>query len=845
MNLRDRVFGVMFRYGTFGVRREVLISVFGAGIAVAFLILTLILPKLSGEAATDTTITPSYGPSAGGTEIEITGDFTPPAPTTMQGMTAEYCATMTIYDGTNPGAILGPLTDIRVDGSGKTQDYRVARLADGNCWMLDNLKLQLYNQMTLTRADTNVANKTTVSINWLADGFPIGQTSGNFVTGGHLTKTGAAFSASTDMDAWRQVDPSGRTECTQISTYNPATLTKCGYLYNWYTATAGSSLSNFSSLSDSDTAYSICPANWRLPRGNNTDAWQNDFAVLNGFMAGDGAPYDDNSTNYTYYNNWLPAGKFQGTYSGSWFSGYNGLGITGDLWSSTRNGDLAYAADFGNNALSIYPANSSASYQRQRGFAVRCMSLPYQGPETPTIDFDGDTVTADNRYDNPDGTTTLTVTTPAHAAGVTDLTIHINGADFTLPAAYTFYDPMDITDINPDKGPTAGGTVVEITGHNLTAPINDSMQAFTADHCASLPIYNKDDPDPASTVELTDSRNGAKDLVRRLQDGKCWMTDNLRIADFSATAANTDLNTITDFYIPPLDTSGNNNNYDPYVYGPVTGDIEVGGAENYGYLYNYVAATAGEVSTSIINNTAPNSICPVGWRMPTSAYDYDDPNSDFAQLNIAMFGDSTLTDSGNYQDTAHYANWIYDGSNPSAGSFRGVLSGRFNGSFNNQGAVGFYWSSSATDPDNAYTLIINSNSSGSVSPNVDGSPDRSAGVAVRCLTEAGTPIQPSVPTVKFGSESATNVSVVDNPDGTQTITATTPQNTAGKTTVTVDNGLTTATTFFAYYDPLTIDEVNPDKGPVAGGTVVEIKGDFPESIPKLTLQEMTQAYCES
>lgn len=64
--------------------------------------------------------------------------------------------------------------------------------------------------------------------------------------------------------------------------------------------------------------------------------------------------------------------------------------------------------------------------------------------------------------------TTLTVHTPAHAAGVVDVTITTPQGSQTSTNAYTYIDPSPtITSISPTSGSTAGSTSVTITGTHL------------------------------------------------------------------------------------------------------------------------------------------------------------------------------------------------------------------------------------------------------------------------------------------------------------------------------------------------------------------------------------------
>jgi hypothetical protein len=82
----------------------------------------------------------------------IGADIPPPPKPSMQDFTTTKCAAMEVYTNNNDDDKLLTLTDSRND-----QDYLVGKLADGNCWMLNNLKLgSLTEDMSLTPADTNI-----------------------------------------------------------------------------------------------------------------------------------------------------------------------------------------------------------------------------------------------------------------------------------------------------------------------------------------------------------------------------------------------------------------------------------------------------------------------------------------------------------------------------------------------------------------------------------------------------------------------------------------------------------------------------------------------------------------
>ena len=82
---------------------------------------------------------------------------------------------------------------------------------------------------------------------------------------------------------------------------------------------------------------------------------------------------------------------------------------------------------------------------------------------------------------------TVNVTTPAHSAGVVDVTvINLDGQTGILPGAYTYTEPSLLnppssTSISPNSGATAGGNTVAISGSNFLpgATVNFGGQPAT------------------------------------------------------------------------------------------------------------------------------------------------------------------------------------------------------------------------------------------------------------------------------------------------------------------------------------------------------------------------------
>ncbi len=263
-------------------------------------------------------------------------------------------------------------------------------------------------------------------------------------------------------------------------------------------------------------------------------------------------------------------------------------------------------------------------------------------------------------------------------------------------------------------GPVAGGGG---GGGTAIAP-NTPIQDITQSQCQALPVYTgANDTEAVKTV--TDSRGGgtAKTYrIAKLADNKCWMLDNLKLGSTTGTTTLTsaDSNVSSNFILPQVQTGGSASYDTPTVSGPVPGDTG-NGATNYGYLYNWSAATAGETQASITSGNAAHSICARGWRLPTGG-----TGGDFAQLDQAFGGSGT----GSWSGEANIAQWQHNG------PFKGVFAGDWWEGFYGQGGWGFLWSSSAY-PDWSGSAFYATFNAGYVYPG-----DyyyRNYGFGVRCL----------------------------------------------------------------------------------------------------------------
>lgn len=309
-----------------------------------------------------------------GTVLAVTSITTPTSldynvstmPTTMQDFKESHCATMSIYT-----------TVVLTDSRDSTQ-YQVRKMPDSKCWMIDNLKLA--GGTILDSGNTNLDGTQGADFvsKWGLLSAPVqarvthnnGECTADSTVAkangsGNLTCDGLAY-ADTNDGFVAYSDPStggnGYENCV-AGTYNgtsESSLTGCGYLYNWYTATAGSG--NYQKGINANATASICPAGWHLPYNTSV----NDFEILNNAMA-TGAT--TSSTNSATYASWYYNGPFQGSLSGRNGGSPDNQGYAGYYWGARVSDDTnAYALTFTN--ASSKPGGTNYKHY---GSAIRCI----------------------------------------------------------------------------------------------------------------------------------------------------------------------------------------------------------------------------------------------------------------------------------------------------------------------------------------------------------------------------------------------------------------------------------------------------------------------------------------
>ncbi len=234
---------------------------------------------------------------------------------------------------------------------------------------------------------------------------------------------------------------------------------------------------------------------------------------------------------------------------------------------------------------------------------------------------------------------------------------------------------------------------------------------------------------------LKDSRDGKDYLVSKLADGNCWMSQSLALDLTSGTPIIASNNDGTTMSVTPNHTTNTHVSWDYddvwrsrrpddaqsyYRAGtdPSSSPSGEGAAydwEKSGNIYNWYAATAGTgTSTMRLGEEGTASICPKGWRLPTST-----GAKSYKNLVGTIYG-LTSSEAGSLSLRANPLNFN--------------LSGAFgvnNGTIVDQGKRGTYWTSiSYTSAGGARTLGFSKTSISM--PDISGTTKRS-GASVRCV----------------------------------------------------------------------------------------------------------------
>ncbi len=232
-------------------------------------------------------------------------------------------------------------------------------------------------------------------------------------------------------------------------------------------------------------------------------------------------------------------------------------------------------------------------------------------------------------------------------------TVYANGVD----------GPEGYTAGSGDSGDGETGTISQIT----------KMQSMTPTNCATSSMHE--------TGTLTDTRDNKTYTVAKLEDGRCWMTQNLGLGgDNAITLTENNSDVERDWTLLPVSQVSQGHNTPYFV---------VGSESIYGNYYDYHTATAGtepnysdgtETHMTTAAHTATSSVCPKGWRLPSKD----------EAVNLKNKLRENITDASVYTTSPY--NFVYAGI-------------RYNGTIY-PGNAAYWWTSDIPEGDTAPPTVI-------------------------------------------------------------------------------------------------------------------------------------------
>lgn len=199
-------------------------------------------------------------------------------------------------------------------------------------------------------------------------------------------------------------------------------------------------------------------------------------------------------------------------------------------------------------------------------------------------------------------------------------------------------------------------------------------------------------PSVGNSAVVYDSRDGNRYIVRRLADGKVWMTQNLRIINKTISSSDSNLPEGVSWTIPSSSLSNFSGADKNAAYLNT----------NFGGYYSFYTATAGWGTSSVSSGTSPRDICPKGWRLPIGG-----SSGEFVKLYNKYPSSALMRKDPGF-----------------------VLSGNIRINVFGNSSNGYYWSSTVTTADIASSYYISSSS-----VLLDGGYKDSSGFSVRCIAK--------------------------------------------------------------------------------------------------------------
>ena len=467
-------------------------------------------------------------------------------------------------------------------------------------------------------------------------------------------------------------------------------ITKTGHTCGWTTSSTGATSIAYASEASftptgNTTLYGVCTINqYTLTVDPNGGTWSGSTSSQTFKQNYNTTKTISNPTAGPSYTISYNANGQGAEYTGS----PNSVTRPFSSWSLSGSGSFAgstYTYGAGNGTLTAQYSTTSNSFTlpaiSKTGHTCKwaegsASGTQYTGGTSRTIT--GDTtyyaVCTANSY-------TVNITNSNTTSGESSLSVPYGGSKtVTVTPSSGYY----LSAVTCPTGYTCSGynTGSSYTDEQTVTLTNDSATStqtltFTGDvlmtmqNSVAISQCKNASTDTAYTLE--DTRDNNSYTVKKLADGKCWMTQNLRLVG-KKTLTSADSDVSSDYALPATSagsgwcTTVSTSCYDQ-------SKLYDTGSTTYGVYYNWYTATAGTGKYATTSGNASSSVCPKGWKLPTS--------SEYSTL-LTKYNTPTLI--------------------MNVPAF--VKSGSISGAIQSQGTQGLYNTRTAYNAENAYHLVL-------------------------------------------------------------------------------------------------------------------------------------------
>lgn len=249
--------------------------------------------------------------------------------------------------------------------------YVVGKQADGKCWMLENLSLDLTNQQVQSKMNSSTTNASDASLMYLINGG--GSADDQFAEEGI-----ADWSLSNSYDDYSRPLTYVNLKDTTIDTSTYVSFgvnERVGVYYNYCATSAGSYCYEEEVLktelkeTESEITEDICPTGWRLPTKNDFSEFLNlksphsDISYKNSTIVHKKLHTDEKIGSCEYRYDYDEEDYFEKN-----IKKFHVDSGTTRYWSSTKKNDSVFALDIG-----LYNHPSILNSPASNGFTIRCI----------------------------------------------------------------------------------------------------------------------------------------------------------------------------------------------------------------------------------------------------------------------------------------------------------------------------------------------------------------------------------------------------------------------------------------------------------------------------------------